>query len=387
MSGNAAQRLDRDRLRRAGRSIEPRLAHQARPAVDLGAARAALGGLAVPAHGEVRRLACAGSRAPRRARPCPLGLDLVVDELAARRVAAPQLAASACSSRAPPPCVRVDERRQLVGLDDRPRLERASRPPSLRDDDVVLAPVVVVRPGKSSRLCAPRLSWRMQRGARDRLGDDQHVVQVAAQVPARVEGARRLDAAPAFGRAPLELLESRRARRSGRPRRGRCRRRAASSPAARRGARRGPRRPAGRGSASSSRRGVGDCGVVDRAAAPAPAWPAAASPARRPNTSRSESELPPSRLAPFIPPEHSPAAKRPGTRLCAGLGVDADAAHEVVARRPDLHRLARDVDAGELHELVVHARQLASGPSSARQVRDVEETPPCGVPRPSLTSV
>ena len=40
---------------------------------------------------------------------------------------------------------------------------------------------------------------------------------------------------------------------------------------------------------------------------------AAARPARRPNTSRSESELPPRRFAPCSPAATSPAAKRPGT--------------------------------------------------------------------------
>src|SRR5438876_8329929 len=42
-----------------------------------------------------------------------------------------------------------------------------------------------------------------------------------------------------------------------------------------------------------------------------PRFPAAYSPARRPNTSRSLRELPPSRLAPCIPPPTSPTAKSP----------------------------------------------------------------------------
>ncbi len=41
-----------------------------------------------------------------------------------------------------------------------------------------------------------------------------------------------------------------------------------------------------------------------------------------------------------------------------GVGVDLDAAHDVVAGRPHLHRLGRDVDVGEFLELVVHRRQL-----------------------------
>ncbi len=74
------------------------------------------------------------------------------------------------------------------------------------------------------------------------------------------------------------------------------------------------------------------------------------------STSRSDSELPPSRFAPCMPAAHSPAAKRPGTVDICVSRVDADAAHDVVRRRPDLHRLVRDVELGELLELVIHAR-------------------------------
>ena len=52
-----------------------------------------------------------------------------------------------------------------------------------------------------------------------------------------------------------------------------------------------------------------------------------------------------------------------------GVSIHADAAHDVVRGGPDLHRLLRDVDAGELHELVVHARQLL--PDVLRRVRDL----------------
>ena len=46
-----------------------------------------------------------------------------------------------------------------------------------------------------------------------------------------------------------------------------------------------------------------------------------------------------------------------GHRRGGGVGVHADAAHDVVHRRADLHRHRGDVDVGELLELVVHARQ------------------------------
>src|SRR5439155_309478 len=50
------------------------------------------------------------------------------------------------------------------------------------------------------------------------------------------------------------------------------------------------------------------------------AYCAAYVPARRPKTSRSESELPPRRLAPWSPPPTSPAAKRPGTVAACDSG-------------------------------------------------------------------
>jgi len=53
MSGNARIGVDGDRLVEVEVG-QAGLAGQARPAVDLGAARSTLSGLAVPAHGEVR---------------------------------------------------------------------------------------------------------------------------------------------------------------------------------------------------------------------------------------------------------------------------------------------------------------------------------------------
>ena len=53
-------------------------------------------------------------------------------------------------------------------------------------------------------------------------------------------------------------------------------------------------------------------GAVGRAVIPF-RYPAAPAPARRPKTSRSDSELPPSRFEPCMPPDTSPAANRPGT--------------------------------------------------------------------------
>ena len=41
------------------------------------------------------------------------------------------------------------------------------------------------------------------------------------------------------------------------------------------------------------------------------------------------------------------------------VAIDADATHHVVGRGSDFHRLLRDVEVGELLELVIHAGQLA----------------------------
>ena len=56
--------------------------------------------------------------------------------------------------------------------------------------------------------------------------------------------------------------------------------------------------------------------AVARSVRPA-AYAAAESPARLPKTMRSDSELPPSRLEPCMPPEHSPTAYRPATSDCS----------------------------------------------------------------------
>ena len=54
------------------------------------------------------------------------------------------------------------------------------------------------------------------------------------------------------------------------------------------------------------------------------------------------------------------------------IGSHPDAAHRVVHRRADLHRAGRDVDVGELLELLIHRRQLAAH-ALGGQVADVEE--------------
>jgi hypothetical protein len=61
--------------------------------------------------------------------------------------------------------------------------------------------------------------------------------------------------------------------------------------------------------------------AVGRASAGMPAaYSAAYLPARRPKTSRSPRELPPSRFDPCMPAAHSPAANRPGRVAAAVSG-------------------------------------------------------------------
>ena len=73
---------------------------------------------------------------------------------------------------------------------------------------------------------------------------------------------------------------------------------------------------------------------------------------------RSDSELPPRRLAPCRPAARFAGGEEARQRRHLRVAVDANPAHRVVRRRPDFHRRPRDVEVGELLELVVHARQL-----------------------------
>ena len=61
------------------------------------------------------------------------------------------------------------------------------------------------------------------------------------------------------------------------------------------------------------------------------------------------------------------------THRSSGVRVDLDAAHDVVARRADLHRLLRDVDVGELLELMPHGGQLGLDDIGGQTLGHVEE--------------
>ena len=289
-----------------------------RLAVDLGRARAALAGLAVPADGEVGP-ARPGSGARRRARPCPRTTSVVVvAKLPPLAVAAPDLerrlghlivcrrvcdyffSSMTCFSsagiarnrhaRAPP-----SRRRAPLRVDD---VERAE----LRD----LVRVVVAEVAAAALLA-------LDRRARDRLGHGQQVVQIERRVPAGVVLAVAGDADAAAARS-CSAGERRRAPAASRPRCARCRPGPASSPAASCCTWYGfspPRRARTARARPSSPRST--CAVVDRRARRCScANFAAYSPARLPNTSRSDSELPPSRLAPLMPGGALAGGEQPG---------------------------------------------------------------------------
>ena len=132
--------------------------------------------------------------------------------------------------------------------------------------------------------------------------------------------------------------------------------------------------PSARSSGAPSRRPVrsGPGPGPGRARGPPPRAPAAARRSAPRRRAGPRASCRPSRLAPCIPPATSPAAYRPGDGRPPGLGIDPDPAHDVVGRRPDLHRALRDVDVGELLELLVHRGQLAPD-GLGREVADVEE--------------
>ena len=163
----------------------------------------------------------------------------------------------------------------------------------------------------------------------------EQVAQLEDEVPARVEHAAAVDARrSASARAQLGQLG--RSPRRGPPRPGRCRRGAASPPGGRAGWRTGPRpsaraRAAPRAPRAASRTWTG---IDVRLVRPGrPRAPPRRRPVRAPNTSRSDSELPPRRFAPCMPAGDLAGGEQARDGRGAGLGVDPDAAHHVVGRR------------------------------------------------------
>ena len=216
ITGNVAHRRDGDRLVSAERR-HPGHAQQPRPAVDLGAARAALAGLAVPPHRQVAGLGGLQPVDDVEHHLALVHLDRVVLQFAAVGVAAPHpelrvivrscpasrcRPATGCPSSAIPrrsgtsparPArtgeqVRPHRRHRL--LDDRESSaarRRASRSAAACRHSALMLGIVV--PGVPA---AALLADQRRRG--DALADQQHVAQVQRQVPARVELPVALDA-------------------------------------------------------------------------------------------------------------------------------------------------------------------------------------------------
>ena len=78
-------------------------------------------------------------------------------------------------------------------------------------------------------------------------------------------------------------------------------------------------------------------------------------------------------VAAVHPARALPRGEQARDRRHAGVRVDLDPAHHVVAGGADLHRLLRDVDIGQLLELVVHRRQLLEDLLRRPPGGDVEE--------------
>ena len=85
---------------------------------------------------------------------------------------------------------------------------------------------------------------------------------------------------------------------------------------------------------------------------------AAASPARRPKTSRSDRELPPSRFAPWKSRRGLARSEESGTVDFAVSRLDANSSHHVMTGGTDFHGAGGDVHIREFFELVIHARQF-----------------------------
>src|SRR6266540_2287185 len=65
-----------------------------------------------------------------------------------------------------------------------------------------------------------------------------------------------------------------------------------------------------------------------------------------------------SRIACSTSASGTAGGEEPWHRRLLRLRIDFDAAHHVMGRGPDLHRVLRDVHLRQLFELMVHARQL-----------------------------
>ena len=384
------QRGHRDRLG-LGEGVHPGHAHQPGLAVDLGAAGAALAGLAVPADGQVRGLG--------RLQPVDdveddlalVHLDLELLQHAAGVVAAPDLHLRRVGHLARPFRQQVQlglgqVLLQLAALEQADQLRRHAgqrlagqldRPVlGLRADQVDLTPLRVglgvVVPG----VAAPAL-LALQRGLGHAFADGEHVAQVQGQVPARVELPVPLDGDA--GGALLELLQP-----------AQCLfhllaatddadqvvhrllqllvQRVRVLPAL------GRERRQGRG------RGRVHLGRVDPRPGGAQAVDVGGGTQAGP--AAEDQQVGEAVAAEAVGAVH-PAGNLTGgeqTRHHRDLrvGLDLDPAHHVVTGRADLHRLGGDVDVRQFLELVVHRRQPLDDLGRRQPGGDVQEDPAVG---------
>ena len=70
---------------------------------------------------------------------------------------------------------------------------------------------------------------------------------------------------------------------------------------------------------------------------------------------------------------HFPGGKKSRDTGLLAVGIDTNAAHRVMARRADFHRLGGDVDVGQLFELVVHRWQFSLDCLGASLAGNVQE--------------
>ena len=216
-----AQRRHRDDLV-LGEGAHARHAHQPRPPVDLGAARPALAGLAVPPHREVRGLRRLQAVDDVEHDLAFVDLDGEVLEVAVGAVTAPHLETCVVAHQAFPSgriassssvmyllsSSRSNNESSSGGITGSGCFSTATPSPSGRQTRLTLRHSVAHRREVVAGVAAAGLLADQCR-AGDALRDDEHVVEVEREVPAGVEHLVAHDA-DALG-AGLELLEAGRA--------------------------------------------------------------------------------------------------------------------------------------------------------------------------------
>ena len=190
--GERVHRLD-DHRHVQVQLAQPRHAHQLGHAVDLSGARTALAGLAVPAHRQVGRLLRLDAVDGIQHHHALFHRRLVILKLPAARIAAPDAEQrlhwpSISSPRSLPSTLRAS-----AGWRAAPP---ASRHPAPRATTMLYLPHSGSLFGKSSRNCAPRLSFRSSAARVIASETIEHVIKIHCRVPAVVVLTVARDARP-----------------------------------------------------------------------------------------------------------------------------------------------------------------------------------------------